>query len=100
MGRLAKSDILCFGAMACVACGTVLNIVYLQVLQGGGASPYVLVPVFAGLTIMLGAPLARALMHARHKNWLESLGAGAVVYLLGSAALSLLLPVLPQPRGL
>jgi hypothetical protein len=96
---LVKSDLLCFGAMGCVAAGVVLNIVYLQALSSDGASPLVLIPVFAGLAIMLGTPLLRAVFRARHKNWLEALGAGAVVYLAGSAVLSLLLPTLPQPRS-
>jgi hypothetical protein len=94
MRNLMKADLLCFGAMACVAAGVVLNIVFLQVLQGAGASPLVLIPVFAGLAIMLGTPLFRALAQARHKNWLEGLGAGSVAYLAGSVALSL-----PQLRS-
>jgi hypothetical protein len=99
MTRLLRSDLLCFGAMVCVGAGMTLNIVYLQVLQGGSSSPLVLAPVLAGLSIVAGVPLVRAALHLRHKNWLEGLGAGAVIYLAGSALLSGLTPFLPQQNA-
>jgi hypothetical protein len=98
MGRLMKSDLLCYGAMACVTAGVVMNIVYLQLLQSAGPSRLVLIPVGLGLAAPFAALTARFLLHARRSRFLEAVAAGAVLYLVGSGVLSATLPSLLQSR--
>jgi hypothetical protein len=92
MRSLLKYDLLCYGSMTCVAAGTVLNIVFLQALQSDGPSRLVLIPVATGLAAPLLIVAQRLLGRARDKRYLEALGAGAILYLVGSSFLSFSLP--------
>jgi len=114
MGRLRTYDLICYGAMACVAVGVVLNVIFLQAVDGrirlladeGGPgaleldarSRLVLIPVWAGLATPAAVYALRRLLGARRTLFLEAVGAGAIVYLLGSSLLSLFLPAILQPR--
>jgi hypothetical protein len=99
MGRLMKSDLICYGAMACVTAGVAMNIVYLQLLDSAGPSRLVLIPVGVGLAVPFATLALRALVHARRSRFLEAVGVGAVLYLVGSGVLSATLPSLLQARS-
>ena len=98
MRRVLKYDLICTGAMSCVAAGIALNMIYLQVLQSAGPSRLVLIPVAVGLaTPFLTWAVRRLVVHARTSLFMEAMGVGAMLYLFGSGALSASLPILLQP---
>jgi hypothetical protein len=96
MRQVLQYDLICTGAMACVAVGVTLNILYLQALESAPPSELVLWPVAAGLVTPFGTWAVRTLAHARKSLFMEAMGVGSVLYLAGSGALSAALPIL-QP---
>ena len=97
MRRVLKYDLICSGAMACVAAGVVLNILYLQALSSAGPSILVLIPVAVGLATPFLTYGLRYLVRARQSRFMEAMAAGSLLYLFGSGYLSASLPSLLQP---
>jgi hypothetical protein len=99
MRRVLKYDLICTGAMSCVAAGVVMNILYLQALQSAGPSVLVLIPVATGLAAPFLTLTVRMMAGARRSRFMEAMGAGSLLYLIGSSQLSLSLPSLLQSRS-
>jgi hypothetical protein len=90
--RLLGYDLLCYGAMACVTAGVALNVAFLQGLDGGGPGRLVLIPIAFGLATPFVVLTLRWALRTRRSRFLEAVGAGALLYLAGSAMLSYALP--------
>ena len=87
-GRLLTYDLICAGAMLAVAAGVVMNVAFLQALSSDGPSRLVLIPVFTGLAVPILVSTLRLAARVRETRLMEAMGAGALLYLMGSAALS------------
>ena len=89
-----KHDVRCILAMLWTSVGVGLNLVFLQAASFTPAGPLVLIPIFAGLALMLSGLFEHIRRGGRGMIFVDRAWMGSMLYLALSAATSLFF----QPR--